>query len=56
MCVRLNGSDDDWTNTGMLEKYRYFIMGNALVMPVVENREVVTGNHIATNNCLGGIA
>lgn len=35
-CERLNGFDDDWTNTGMPEKYRYFTMGNALVVPVVE--------------------
>ena len=35
-CERLNGFEDDWTNTGMPEKYRYFTMGNALVVPVVE--------------------
>jgi len=35
-CERLNGFDDDWTNTGMPEKYRYFTMGNALVVPIVE--------------------
>ena len=35
-CERLNGFDDDWTNTGMPEKFRYFTMGNALVVPVVE--------------------
>jgi len=35
-CERLNGFDDDWTNTGMPEKSRYFTMGNALVVPVVE--------------------
>jgi DNA (cytosine-5)-methyltransferase 1 len=36
-CERLNGFDDDWTNTGMPEKSRYFTMGNALVVPVVES-------------------
>jgi len=35
-CERLNGFDDDWTNTGMPEKFRYFTMGNALVVPIVE--------------------
>lgn len=34
-CERLNGFDDDWTNTGMPEKFRYFCMGNALVVPLV---------------------
>jgi DNA (cytosine-5)-methyltransferase 1 len=36
-CERLNGFDDDWTNTGMPEKFRYFTMGNALVVPVIKN-------------------
>jgi len=35
-CERLNGFEDNWTNTGMAEKFRYFTMGNALVVPVVE--------------------
>jgi len=35
-CERLNGFDDDWTNTGMPEKFRYFTMGNSLVVPIVE--------------------
>lgn len=34
-CERLNGFPDDWTNTGMPEKFRYFTMGNALVVPLV---------------------
>lgn len=34
-CERLNGFDDDWTDTGMPEKFRYFCMGNALVVPLV---------------------
>lgn len=34
-CERLNGFPDDWTNTGMPEKMRYFCMGNALVVPIV---------------------
>lgn len=32
---RLQGFDDNWTNTGMSEKMRYFTMGNALVVPIV---------------------
>jgi len=32
---RLNGFPDNWTNTGMPEKFRYFVMGNALVVPLV---------------------
>lgn len=35
-CERLNGFPDNWTNTGMPEKMRYFCMGNALVVPIVE--------------------
>ncbi len=34
-CERLNGFPDNWTNTGMPEKMRYFTMGNALVVPLV---------------------
>lgn len=34
-CERLNGFPDNWTNTGMPERMRYFIMGNALVVPLV---------------------
>lgn len=33
---RLNGFDDDWTNTGMPESFRYFCMGNALVVGLIE--------------------
>lgn len=32
---RLNCFDDEWTNTGMPEKFRYFCMGNALVVGLV---------------------
>lgn len=32
---RLQGFDDDWTNSGMTEKFRYFCMGNALVVPMI---------------------
>ena len=35
-CERLNGFPDDWTNTGMTDRQRYFTMGNALVVPLIE--------------------
>jgi len=35
-CERLNGFPDNWTNTGMTERMRYFCMGNALVVGVIE--------------------
>ena len=34
-CERLNQFPDDWTNSGMPEKRRYFMMGNALVCGVI---------------------
>jgi DNA (cytosine-5)-methyltransferase 1 len=33
---RLNCFPDDWTNTGMTQSKRYFCMGNALVVGVIE--------------------
>ncbi len=33
---RIQGFPDDWTNTGMPERFRYFCMGNALVVGMVE--------------------
>nr|WP_278683727.1 DNA (cytosine-5-)-methyltransferase [Paraclostridium bifermentans] len=33
---RIQGFGDNWTNTGMPEKFRYFCIGNALVVGVVE--------------------
>lgn len=35
-CERINGFPDDWTNTGMSDKKRYFMMGNALVVGVIK--------------------
>ena len=32
---RLQGFEDEWTNTGMPDRMRYFCMGNALVVPMV---------------------
>lgn len=34
-CERINGFRDNWTATGMPERQRYFIMGNALVVPLI---------------------
>ena len=34
-CERLNGFPDDWTK-GIPDRMRYFCMGNALVVPIVE--------------------
>lgn len=33
---RLNGFPDNWTNTGLTDRKRYFMMGNALVCGIVE--------------------
>lgn len=40
-CERLNGFPDNWTNTGMSERFRYFCMGNALVVGVVKKMGIV---------------
>lgn len=34
-CERINGFPDDWTNTGMPKNFRYFCMGNALVVDLI---------------------
>lgn len=34
-CERINGFPDNWTNTGMPKKFRYFCMGNALVVDLI---------------------
>ena len=35
-CERLNGFPDNWTNTEMPERQRYFIMGNATILVVFD--------------------
>ena len=35
-CEKINGFPANWTDTGMSDKKRYFMMGNALVVGVVE--------------------
>lgn len=38
---RIQGFPDDWTATGMPEKFRYFCMGNALVVSLVSRMEKI---------------
>lgn len=33
---RINGFPDNWTNTGMSDKKRYFMMGNALIVGIIK--------------------
>lgn len=35
-CERINGFPDGWTDTGMPARFRYFVMGNALVVPLIK--------------------
>ncbi len=42
-CERINQFPDNWTNSGMPEKRRYFMMGNALVCGVISK----IGNQIS---------
>lgn len=44
---RLNGFEDNWTNTGMTDRYRYFCMGNALVVPMITRMGKVLDNIIS---------
>ena len=44
---RLQGFDDDWTNTGMPDRMRYFCMGNALVVPMITRMGQVLDGIIA---------
>lgn len=34
-CERINGFPDNWTDTGMTHSFRYFTMGNALVVNLI---------------------
>ena len=44
---RLQGFDDNWTNTGMPDRMRYFCMGNALVVPMITRMGKVLDNIIS---------
>ena len=51
-CERLNGFDDGWTDC-LPESYRYFTMGNALVVPLVKKMgeriiELIDKNNLRT--------
>lgn len=45
-CERLNGFPDNWTDTGMPERMRYFCMGNALVVPLITRIGYELAKHI----------
>lgn len=44
---RLQGFDDEWTNSGMPDRMRYFCMGNALVVPMITRMGEVLDTIIA---------
>ena len=44
---RIQGFDDNWTNTGMPLRMRYFCMGNALVVPMITRIGKVLGDIVA---------
>lgn len=47
---RLQGFDDNWTNTGMPKRMRYFCMGNALVVPMITRMGKVLDRIIEKEN------
>ena len=47
---RIQGFDDNWTNTGMPKKMRYFCMGNALVVGVISKIGTEIENIIKKEN------
>ncbi|MBR4226300.1 MAG: DNA (cytosine-5-)-methyltransferase [Candidatus Methanomethylophilaceae archaeon] len=47
-CERLNGFPDGWTDTGMTERQRYFTMGNALVVQLVERMAKTLNDYCIT--------
>ena len=44
---RLQGFDDDWTNSGMPQRMRFFCMGNALVVPMITRMGKILDSIIA---------
>ena len=44
---RLQGFDDEWTNTGMPDRMRYFCMGNVLVVPMITRMGKILDDVIA---------
>lgn len=47
---RLQGFDDDWTNSGMPQRMRYFCMGNALVVQMITRMGKVLDTIIEKEN------
>ena len=47
---RLQGFDDEWTNTGMPQRMRFFCMGNALVVPMITRMGKVLDSIIEKEN------
>lgn len=47
---RLQGFDDEWTNSGMPDRMRFFCMGNALVVPMITRMGKVLDAIIAEEN------
>lgn len=52
-CERLNQFPDDWTNSGMPEKRRYFMMGNALVCGIIKKLAIEINEIIEEENDIG---
>jgi DNA (cytosine-5)-methyltransferase 1 len=49
-CERLDEFPDNWTNTGMTAKWRYFIAGNALVCGIIKTLGDSLNKIIASEN------
>ena len=47
---RLQGFDDEWTNTGMSDRMMFFCMGNALVVPMITRMGKVLDGIVANEN------
>lgn len=47
---RIQGFDDNWTNTGMPDRMRYFCMGNALVVPMITRMGKILDQIIENEN------
>lgn len=47
---RLQGFDDEWTNSGMPDRMRYFCMGNALVVQMITRMGQVVDDIIAAED------
>ena len=48
---RIQGFDDNWTgNVGMPERFRYFCMGNALVVPLITRMGKILDEIFANEN------